>query len=127
MEEKEFDTINVIPFIDIMLVLLTIVLTTSTFIAQGTIPMELPRVSVTEQASALKPLSVEIDRGGTLYLNSSCVTLSELGRQVCNFSPATPVLIRADREVSLQTFVDVMDVIKNAGFRTLSLQTEVKR
>ena len=35
MDEKEFDVINVIPFIDIMLVLLTIVLTTSTFIARA--------------------------------------------------------------------------------------------
>ena len=41
MKEKEFDYINVIPFIDIMLVLLTIILTTSTFIAQGAVPVEL--------------------------------------------------------------------------------------
>lgn len=127
MEEKEFDYINVIPFIDIMLVLLTVVLTTSTFIAQGTIPLELPKVSAVEQANALRTISVEIDRGGALYLNSCGVTLPELGRQVRNFSPATPVLIRADRQVALQIFVDVTDVIKNAGFRKLSLQTEVKR
>jgi Biopolymer transport protein len=45
MEEKEFDYINMIPFIDVMLVLLTIVLTTSTFVATGVIPVELPRVT----------------------------------------------------------------------------------
>jgi biopolymer transport protein ExbD len=127
MEEKEFDYINVIPFIDIMLVLLTIVLTTSAFIAQGTIPMELPRVSSTERASTLKTISVEIDRSGKLYLNSSCVSLSELNQSVRLFSPQTPVMIRADREIALQMFVDVMDVIKNAGFKKLSLQTEVKK
>ena len=37
MEEKEFDYMNVIPLVDVMLVLLTIVLTTSTFIATGVI------------------------------------------------------------------------------------------
>jgi len=126
MDEKEFDTINVIPFIDIMLVLLTIVLTTSTFIAQGAIPVELPRVTSNGQANALKSITVEIDRSGRLYLNSFCVSLSELERGVRSFSPLTPVVIRADREIALQMFVDVMDVIKNAGFKKLSLQTEVK-
>ena len=38
MEEKPFESMNVIPFVDIMLVLLTIVLTTSSFIASGTWP-----------------------------------------------------------------------------------------
>lgn len=45
MDEKPFDTINVIPFVDIMLVLLTIVLTTSSFIASGRVPIHLPRAA----------------------------------------------------------------------------------
>lgn len=45
MEEKEFDYINMIPLIDVMLVLLTIVLMTSTFIMGGMIRVELPRVT----------------------------------------------------------------------------------
>jgi biopolymer transport protein ExbD len=127
MEEKEFDYINVIPFIDIMLVLLTIVLTTSTFIAQGTIPLELPKVSLSSQTNSLKAISVEIDRGGNLYLNASPVTLAEFGLSIRSFSPETPVLIRADREIALQVFVDVLDIVKNTGFTKLSLQTEVKK
>jgi biopolymer transport protein ExbD len=46
MENKEFDYINVIPLVDVMLVLLTIVLTTSTFIAAGQIPISLPKASL---------------------------------------------------------------------------------
>ena len=45
MDEKEFDYMNVIPLVDIMLVLLTIVLTTSTFIASGVIPVNLPKAA----------------------------------------------------------------------------------
>ncbi len=45
MEEKEFNYINVIPLVDVMLVLLTIVLTTSTFIASGMINVSLPKAS----------------------------------------------------------------------------------
>ncbi len=48
MDEKEFDYLNVIPLVDVMLVLLTIVLTTSTFIATGGIQVELPEAASTE-------------------------------------------------------------------------------
>src|SRR5574340_195192 len=123
MEEKEFDYLNVIPFIDIMLVLLTIVLTTSTFIARGAVPMELPRAAG-NQAGTIKSISIEIDRQCALYLNAKPVALARLGDEIRAFSPETPVLICADRSIDLQTFVAVMDVIKNGGFKKLSLQTE---
>ena len=126
MEEKEFDYINVIPFIDIMLVLLTIVLTTSTFIARGSIPLELPSAS-SHQSGALKTVSIEIDRQGSVYLNEKPVQLVELGDKIQAFSPEMPILIHADRGIALQIFVDVMDVIKNKGFKRISLQTEVKK
>jgi len=66
MEEKEFDYINVIPLVDVMLVLLTIVLTTSSFIATGMIPLDLPKV-VKSQGEMLKTQTVEIDRQGVLF------------------------------------------------------------
>ena len=126
MDEKEFDYINVIPFIDIMLVLLAIVLTTSTFIAQGTIPLELPKVSSGSQAGSLKAITVEIDHQGNVYLNASPMSFAELGRSIRLFNPETPILVRADRQIALQAFVDVMDLIKNSGFKKLSLQTEAR-
>ena len=126
MEEKEFDYINVIPFIDIMLVLLTVVLTTSTFIAQGTIPLDLPRVT-TSQSETLKTLSIEIDRTGGIFMNASPLSLPDLKGYIRQYNRETPVLIRADRELRLQVFVDVIDIVKDAEFRNISLQTEVKR
>jgi len=126
MDEKEFDAINVIPFIDIMLVLLTIVLTTSTFIAAGSIPVQLPRASA-DKAELLKTLTLEIDREGGLFLNAKPVYLPELEGALARSDRATPVLIRADREIALQVFVDVMDKVKNLGFSRVSLQTEIKK
>ena len=125
MEEKEFDYINVIPFIDIMLVLLTIVLTTSTFIAQGAVPIQLPRVSG-HQPATLKSILVEIDRQCVIYLNTKPVSLAALGDDIRTFGRETPVVIRADRTIALQAFVDVLDVVKARGFSRLSLQTEKK-
>ena len=126
MEEKEFNYINVIPFVDIMLVLLTIVLTTSTFIATGGIPVNLPKASKNQEQS-LKVRTIEIDRQGSIFFNGSPVTLQSLLSTIMPLDRSTPFLIRADRNLALQGFVDVLDTVKNAGFRQVSLQTEMKR
>ncbi|HXY55211.1 MAG TPA: biopolymer transporter ExbD [Nitrospirota bacterium] len=123
MFEKEFDYINVVPLVDVMLVLLTIVLTTSTFIATGAIPVELPRAAK-NPSEILKTLSIEIDSRGGIYLNSQPVTLDGLRNSLKSTSKETPVLIRADRNIHLQAFVDVLDIVKNLEFKRASLQTE---
>jgi biopolymer transport protein ExbD len=126
MEEKEFDYINVIPLVDVMLVLLTIVLTTSTFIATGVIPVDLPRASQ-KQEMTLKIQTVEIDKNGLIYFNSHLMTIQSLQDVMQDLDKNIPVLIKADREISLQVFVDVLDLVKNLGFTRVSLQTEIKR
>jgi len=126
MDEKEFDYLNVIPLVDVMLVLLTIVLTTSTFIATGVIPVELPQASRTPE-TAVRSQTIVIDRAGNLFLNSTPLTLPALRESICSLDRGCPVLIRADQEVKLQLFVDVLDTVKSFGFRKVSLQTEVKR
>ncbi len=124
MDDEEFKSINVIPFVDIMLVLLTIVLTTSTFIKAGLLPVELPKASE-KQSESLESLIIEIDIEGIIYLNSKPANLSDLKESTKSFDKTTPVTIRADKNIVLQVFVDVLDVVKKAGFEKVTLQTEV--
>jgi len=124
MDEKEFDYLNVIPLVDVMLVLLTIVLTTSTFIATGGIQVELPKAAINEQASVIQPRTLSIDKEGHLWLESAEVTLDALGASMEGVDRQTPVIVRADRNLALQVFVDVYEAVKKLGFSTLSLQTE---
>jgi biopolymer transport protein ExbD len=123
MEEKEFDYINMIPFIDVMLVLLTIVLMTSTFVAGGIIPIELPKV-VAEHEKTMKSNIVEIDSTGVIYYQGKQVTLPDLRQKVVSVPRDASFLIRADKNIPLQNFVEVIDVIKTLGFKKISLQTE---
>jgi biopolymer transport protein ExbD len=125
MDEKEFDYMNVIPLVDVMLVLLTIVLTTSTFIATGSMSMELPKASKSSTGT-LKTQIIEIDKTGNIYLNSSITTLGGLENSLKSIDTGVPILIRADKSIVLQFFVDVMDTLKSLGFKKLSLQTEEK-
>jgi biopolymer transport protein ExbD len=126
MDEKEFDYINVIPLVDVMLVLLTIVLTTSTFIATGAVRVELPQASKSP-AEILKTQTIEIDVSGNVYLNSHLTALDELKVSLQATPRETPLLIRADRNIRLQAFVDVLDVVKNLAFKRVSLQTQEMR
>ena len=123
MEEKEIDYINVIPFVDIMLVLLTIVLTTSSFIATGAIPVNLPKASQNRQET-LKVRTIEIDEKGQIYFGGLPLSVQSLRGTLLPLDRNTPFLIRADRDIALQSFVDILDVVKNLGFQKVSLQTE---
>jgi len=124
MEEKEVSVINVIPFIDIMLVLLTIVLTTSTFIAQGSIPVQLPKATAGGKA-ALQGHTIEISGDGRLFLDGKQSSVAALKQSLSGVDRNAPVLIRADKALALQGFVEVLDSITCMGFKKLSLQTEM--
>ncbi len=124
MDDKEFDYLNVIPLVDIMLVLLTIVLTTSTFIVTGTLRVDVPKVTVSEPDYAAPRLIIEISREGVITVNAQEVTRDGLAGALESADRSTPVVVRADKGIVLQAFVEVHDVIKQMGFTKLSLQTE---
>jgi len=123
MDEKEFDQLNVIPLVDVMLVVLTIVLTTSTFIAKGTIPVELPRASHSREEIS-KTITLELDKGGSVYYEGLRVSQAVLAEKLAPLPRATAVLIRSDRDIRLQGFIEVLDLLKGMGFGKVSVQTE---
>ena len=67
MQLKKFDSINVVPFIDIMLVLLVIVLTTATFVAKGIIPVDLSEGKSSQKLTKNKELTITIKQNGDIF------------------------------------------------------------
>ena len=96
---------------------------TSTFVAGGIIPVELPKV-VAEHEKTMKSNIVEIDSTGVIYYQGKQVTLPDLRQKVVSIPRDASFLIRADKNIPLQNFVEVIDVIKTLGFKKISLQTE---
>ncbi len=121
MEGKEFDYINVVPLVDIMLVLLTIVLTTATFVAQGEMPVSLPSAESPKEGRTYQAINITIKRDGTVFLGSKEVSLKELSENLKLIERNTPVNLRIDREAKVQAFVSVMDVLNRNGFRNVNL------
>jgi biopolymer transport protein ExbD len=123
MDEKGFESINVIPFVDVMLVLLTIVLTTSTFIAMGAIPVQLPKAESGEEIKSVAT-TIVINRQGDIFLDDNFLIPESLRQTLIPLDRNHPILIRADRTTSLQNFVQVLDIVKGLEFKKVSLQTE---
>ena len=125
-ESKEFNYINVIPLVDVMLVLLTIVLTTSTFIATGMISVSLPKASPSK-AEVVRNETISIDPHGRIYFNSLEVGLDGLNDMIGPLDRETPLVVRADCNIRLQVFIDVLDLLNHGGFKKVAVQTETRR
>ncbi|MDM7321918.1 MAG: TonB system transport protein ExbD [Gammaproteobacteria bacterium] len=124
---KKFDQINVIPFIDIMLVLLAIVLTTATFIAQGRIPLNLPEAKHAAAAQNDKPLEISIDAERKLYLDAALVHLLELDQRLAEVKTSQPIVLRVDASVPFSDFVGVLDLLQKFHLEQVSIVTVHKQ
>lgn len=123
--------INVVPYIDVMLVLLIIFMVTAPMLMQG-VKVNLPEASadpVENQDS--EPLIVSVDGAGQLYLNLgqekqvlSLPTIKERVGAVMRRNPEKPVLIWGDRAVPYGEVVTVMVALQEAGAPSVGLVTE---
>jgi biopolymer transport protein ExbD len=123
MDDRPFETLNVIPFVDIMLVLLAMVLTTANFIATGRIPVALPQASHS-QGEKQQDKTIELAANGGLYFDGEPVSKDELESQAGKLPPQTSFLIRADRTIAFQRFIDIADVLKRLNFTRVAVQTQ---
>ena len=121
---KKFDQINVIPFIDIMLVLLVMVLTTATFIKQGVIPVELPEAKATKKEDLKKEISVYVNAKGEMFFEKDKVDAKELEARLSQISKKQTVVLRSDKESRFQDFVTVMDILKRLKHEQLYIVTK---
>ncbi|EAI8110311.1 TonB system transport protein ExbD, partial [Campylobacter coli] len=105
--------LNIVPFIDIMLVLLAIILSISTFIAHGKIEINLP---VSENALSLnndeKKLSISIDENNIFYLDDKTTDLKGLSDAISSLHKKTIVELKSDKNAKFESFVQIIDLLK---------------
>jgi len=123
-QPKRFDQINVIPFIDIMLVLLVMVLTTATFIKQGVIPVELPEAKASKKEDLKKEISVYVNARGEMFYEKEKVDAKALEAKLSELDKKQTVVLRSDKESRFQDFVTVMDILKRLKHEQLYIVTK---
>jgi len=121
--DRDLDQINVIPLVDVMLVLLVIVLTTATFISTGQIPVDLAKARHAT-AALEKPVVITLRPDGGVYVNQQAVAMEALDTALAGYARETPIIVRADRATALERFVTLVDSVKGAGFTQVSLEVE---
>lgn len=118
------ESLNIVPFIDIMLVLLAIVLSVSTFIAQGKIQIELPQSANQEQQKDEKKVKVLINKENQIYLDDSLVGLEELRVKLESLEAKTMVELHSDKDAKFETFIQIVDILKGKGHENFSIATQ---
>ena len=122
MKLKKFDTINVIPFIDVMLVLLTITLTAATFVAQGLIPIDIPKADKTVSKTN-NAIEITVKEDGSIFFGQSATDKNGLRKLLADSTVDSEVTVRTDRNSKFQSFVDVIDVLKERNIEKISIAT----
>ena len=124
MRLNKKDGLNIVPFIDIMLVLLAIVLSISTFIAQGKIAVDLPSASSTEQIKEdEKKVSVVIDKDNKFFIDDAEISEDELKDKLNAIDTKTLVQLKSDKNAKFESFVKVIDILKEKAHENFAIQT----
>ena len=124
--------INVVPYIDVMLVLLVIFMITAPLLTQG-VKVELPQADAEPmQHQEREPVVVTVDRAGNLYIDVGsdknqpvdADTLRQRVGAVLRQQPKTQILVRGDRSVDYGLVVEAMVLLQEAGAPGIGLITE---
>lgn len=124
---------NVVPYIDVMLVMLVIFMVTAPLLNQG-VEVELPEASAEPLSQEQKdPLVVSVDREGRYYVNIGgdpdqpvdADSLQARTAAVLRRRPDVAVMVRGDRDVPYFHVVGAMALLQQAGARRVGLLTEL--
>ena len=133
---KPMSEINVVPYIDVMLVLLVIFMATAPLLTQGVIVAlpNAPSEPITEQVE--DPLVISIRADGAIFVNLGIQNAQDEGTRVTIYSledqaskilrarPAVPVYVKADHALDYGKVVSVMTVLQRAGAESVGLITD---
>jgi biopolymer transport protein TolR len=125
---RPMSEINVVPLVDVMLVLLIIFMIAAPLLTVG-VNVDLPRTSADPVSSPDEPLSVTIDAEGRVYIQDTAVTLDELVPRLAAIAEArqgreTRVFVRGDRAIAYGRVMEVMGNIAASGFTRVALLAE---
>jgi biopolymer transport protein TolR len=121
--------INVTPFVDVMLVLLTVFIVTAPLLTVG-VPVDLPKTKAQALGQDREPLSVTVKRDGTIFLQNTPIPQEELVDKLTAIAANgydQRIFVRGDRAVDYGRVMEVMGLLSAAGFTHIGLVTDVAK
>ena len=111
MRRARFDRINIVPFVDIVLVLLVIVLATATFAQQGHLEINLPEGNTTAPVPR-SPTVITLDANGSYYLANEPILWEVLQDRIATMERNATLLLRTDKATPFRHFAQLITALK---------------
>ena len=116
--------LNVIPLIDIMVVLLAIVLSVSTIIDQGSIKIDLPNSeSAEKKQDENDKIAVLIDKDNDFFIGEEKVPEENLKEKLNEIKNETLIELKSDKESKFDSFIKVIDILKEKNHENFAITT----
>lgn len=128
-EEEPISEINVVPLVDIILVVLIIFMVTAPMVMKPTIDVNLPQASSGKESTPGQAMEVVIGQDGEFYLNGKKISLEGLAEQASSEaakSMESSAVLTADKTVTLETLTKVIDTIKTSGIKKVGFSIQKK-
>ena len=125
---RAISEINVTPLVDVMLVLLIIFMVTSPMLVSG-IHVDLPKTSSSPIAGKDEPLTITLDKNGSVYLHDHKIKETELTEKLIAITQEkydTRIFVRGDKNIDYGQVMRIVGLINVAGFKKISLVTEIQ-
>jgi biopolymer transport protein ExbD len=127
-DDEPIASINIVPLVDIILVVLIIFMVTAPLVLKPTIDINLPKASSGDQ-SPPTPLNIAVKGDGAISLNGQPTTLQEVTAFVAKIvaeKPDTAAILQADKSVTLEKLTELIDVVKSAGVKRVAFSIDKK-
>ena len=121
--------INIIPFTDVVLVILIIFMITTPMLVQSSIKVNLPETSLNSPREAAKTIEISVKGSGEIYLNDQRMKDILALRNALSQLPVqnSPVVVKGDREVNYGVVAQVLGTAQKLGAKSLELQVQYKK
>ena len=122
--QSSLSEINMVPFIDVVLVLLIIFMITAPILQSG-IEVDVPKTKTVKEITEQR-LVITIDKNQLIYLGNDPINIHQLGSKVQSQlkKPQDAVFLRCDEKVPFGIFASVVDTLRQAGINNISIVTQ---
>jgi biopolymer transport protein ExbD len=121
--------INVIPLVDIILVVLIIFMVAAPLVMQPKIDITLPKSTTAKNEKDKNPLRVVLGKQGELFVNNKSVTLEGLREEstkIVGINPEVSALLVADKDATLEMVTEIVDAVKGGGVKKVAFSIQKK-
>lgn len=121
--------INVIPLVDIILVVLIIFMVAAPLVMQPKIDITLPKSTTAKNEKDKNPLRVVLGKQGELFVNNKSVSLEGLREEsvkIVGINPEVSALLVADKDATLEMVTEIVDAVKGGGVKKVAFSIQKK-